>query len=49
VILDVEGEQTPGTDKEVTMDSPKDEDQDLSPEASEVAFTRREGEQYTLI
>lgn len=39
--LDVEPERTPGTDKEVAMDSPRDEDQDLSPAASEVAFTRR--------
>lgn len=32
------------------MDSPRDEDQDLSPAASEVAFTRRrDGELHILI
>jgi bromodomain-containing protein 8 len=46
---DVGAGQTPGTDQEVTMDSPKDDDRDLSSAASDVANTRRrDGEQRVL-
>lgn len=46
--VDVEAERILGADKEEVMDSPKDEDRDLSPAASDVAVPRRDGEQDTL-